>query len=123
MLHIAVSGETPTIPEGVSEAGRDFLTCCWMRDKQRRPTCDTLLLHPFVADAKSPREARGLAVGTSIAGRLHAITESPLRDDVPADVAPSSRCACPTCSHCHTCAALQFPTSLILDATIADAAL
>ncbi|KAK4776019.1 hypothetical protein SAY87_023980 [Trapa incisa] len=49
MLRIGVGGETPTIPQDLSEEGKDFLRKCFVKDPMKRWTAEMLLSHPFVA--------------------------------------------------------------------------
>jgi len=55
MFKIAMSQETPPIPDSLSEACRDFIRQCTQREKASRPQAAALLLHDF---ALVPREAR-----------------------------------------------------------------
>ncbi|KAL4574628.1 hypothetical protein LXL04_021464 [Taraxacum kok-saghyz] len=40
-------GESPTLPEGVSEEFGSFIECCLQKDSSKRWTASQLLLHPF----------------------------------------------------------------------------
>ncbi|KAJ0261852.1 Mitogen-activated protein kinase kinase kinase 14 [Hirschfeldia incana] len=48
LSRIGFSDESPFIPAGVSELGRDFLEKCLRRDRSQRWSCGQLLEHPFV---------------------------------------------------------------------------
>lgn len=39
--------KSPTLPENISDIGKDFLTQCFIIDPNKRPTAATLLTHPF----------------------------------------------------------------------------
>jgi serine/threonine protein kinase len=49
MMHIVNNKGPPNVPEHISKDARDFLERCWERDPYRRPNCDRLLQHPFIA--------------------------------------------------------------------------
>ncbi|PON57560.1 GPCR kinase [Parasponia andersonii] len=51
LSRIGFSGELPEFPAGLSQASRDFLEKCLVRDPTRRWSCDRLLEHPFLASA------------------------------------------------------------------------
>ncbi|KAL5994388.1 hypothetical protein ACLOJK_024438 [Asimina triloba] len=75
MFKIGNSKELPTIPEHLSEDGKDFVRLCLQRDPQHRPTAAQLLEHRFVKNVSSvekpfivsqPSEAPGgVANGTT----------------------------------------------------------
>ncbi|KAL1219615.1 Mitogen-activated protein kinase kinase kinase 18 [Cardamine amara subsp. amara] len=48
LSRIGFSNESPLIPAGLSELGRDFLDKCLKRDRSQRWSCDQLLEHPFL---------------------------------------------------------------------------
>ncbi|KAJ4903245.1 mitogen-activated protein kinase kinase kinase 14 [Raphanus sativus] len=48
LSRIGFSNESPFVPAGISELGRDFLEKCLRRDRSRRWSCDQLLEHPFL---------------------------------------------------------------------------
>ncbi|KAJ6997379.1 mitogen-activated protein kinase kinase kinase 17-like [Populus alba x Populus x berolinensis] len=50
LIRIGKCDELPTIPEELSQQGKDFLSKCFVKDPKRRWTADMLLEHPFVAD-------------------------------------------------------------------------
>ncbi|KAJ0251444.1 Mitogen-activated protein kinase kinase kinase 16 [Hirschfeldia incana] len=50
MYKIGFSGESPEIPEFVSEKGKDFLMGCLEKDPKQRWTVEELLKHPFLDD-------------------------------------------------------------------------
>ncbi|KAK3279901.1 hypothetical protein CYMTET_12236 [Cymbomonas tetramitiformis] len=68
MYHIGSSDEVPETPEGISEAGKDFLRRCLVRNPRYRSSASQLLRHAFitgdlsaqaeapVAQAAAPRE-------------------------------------------------------------------
>ncbi|XP_011624929.1 mitogen-activated protein kinase kinase kinase YODA isoform X2 [Amborella trichopoda] len=51
MFKIGNSKEIPTIPDLLSEEGKDFVRCCLQRNPADRPTAAQLLEHPFVKNA------------------------------------------------------------------------
>ncbi|PKA55005.1 Mitogen-activated protein kinase kinase kinase YODA [Apostasia shenzhenica] len=59
MFKIGNSKELPTIPDLLSEEGKDFIKQCLQRDPSRRPTAAELLQHPFVRYA-APLEKSNL---------------------------------------------------------------
>ncbi|CAH2060085.1 unnamed protein product [Thlaspi arvense] len=48
LSRIGFSNESPFIPAGISELGREFLGKCLKRDRSQRWTCEQLLEHPFL---------------------------------------------------------------------------
>lgn len=48
MFKIGNSKELPTIPDSLSDEGKDFVRLCLQRDPQRRPPASKLLEHSFV---------------------------------------------------------------------------
>ncbi|KAI4314973.1 hypothetical protein L6164_027827 [Bauhinia variegata] len=50
MLRIGLGDELPEVPNELSEAGKDFLSKCFVKDPRKRWTAEMLLKHPFVAD-------------------------------------------------------------------------
>jgi serine/threonine protein kinase len=54
MFHIAKSKGPPLIPHELSPECKDFLYLCFNRNWRERPSAETLLEHPFVADVKCP---------------------------------------------------------------------
>jgi serine/threonine protein kinase len=48
-LRLAVDQQSPGIPEGLSEDGKDFLRKCFAIDPSERWTAEMLLNHPFVS--------------------------------------------------------------------------
>ncbi|XP_009144845.2 mitogen-activated protein kinase kinase kinase 18 [Brassica rapa] len=50
MYKIGFSGESPEIPEFISEKGKDFLMNCLENDPKQRWTVEELLKHPFLDD-------------------------------------------------------------------------
>ena len=62
MFAIASSEKPPEIPSHLSSDAKDFVTLCFQRDPQKRPTATELLQHPFVKDIKeAPKVARACA--------------------------------------------------------------
>lgn len=53
MFKIGNSKELPTIPDSLSEEGKDFVRQCLQRNPLNRPTAARLLEHPFVKFAAS----------------------------------------------------------------------
>ncbi|URE00847.1 hypothetical protein MUK42_21078 [Musa troglodytarum] len=51
IFKIGNSKELPTIPDHLSNDGKDFIRCCLQRDPSNRPTAAELLQHPFVTNA------------------------------------------------------------------------
>ncbi|CAK7337690.1 unnamed protein product [Dovyalis caffra] len=50
LIRIGEGDELPTIPEELSQEGRDFVSKCFVKDPTQRWTAEMLLEHPFVAD-------------------------------------------------------------------------
>ncbi|MCD7453168.1 hypothetical protein HAX54_019911 [Datura stramonium] len=50
LMSIGVGDQLPEIPGKLSEAGKDFLGKCFVKDPRKRWTAEMLLKHPFVAD-------------------------------------------------------------------------
>lgn len=59
MFKIGNSKELPTIPEELSDEGKDFVRKCLQREPRNRPTAAELLEHPFVKDA-APLEKQNM---------------------------------------------------------------
>jgi serine/threonine protein kinase len=51
MFKIGNSKELPTIPDHLSDAGKDFVRKCLQRNPRDRPSASELLEHPFVKGA------------------------------------------------------------------------
>jgi len=51
MFKIGNSKELPTIPDHLSEEGKEFVRLCLQRNPLSRPTAAQLLEHPFVKNA------------------------------------------------------------------------
>ncbi|KAF3780464.1 Cytokinesis protein [Nymphaea thermarum] len=51
LYRIGVSNESPKIPAGLSEQGKDFLGRCFEKDPRRRWTAEMLLHHEFVCSS------------------------------------------------------------------------
>jgi serine/threonine protein kinase len=51
LSRIGFSDESPELPSGLSELGRDFLEKCLIREPSKRWSCDQLLQHPFLSSA------------------------------------------------------------------------
>lgn len=49
-MRIGVGEEVPEIPQELSDAGKDFLGKCFVKDPRSRWTAEMLLRHPFVAN-------------------------------------------------------------------------
>ncbi|KDO39019.1 hypothetical protein CISIN_1g033880mg [Citrus sinensis] len=60
MFKIGNSKELPTIPDDLSDEGKDFIRLCLQRNPLNRPTAVKLLDHPFVKGA-APLERTILA--------------------------------------------------------------
>ncbi|CAN4082916.1 unnamed protein product [Withania somnifera] len=50
LMKIGVGDELPELPMKLSEAAKDFLKKCFIKDPRRRWTAEMLLNHPFVVD-------------------------------------------------------------------------
>ncbi|KAK1410274.1 hypothetical protein QVD17_36809 [Tagetes erecta] len=48
LMKIGVGAEIPEIPGNLSEAGRDFIGKCFVKDASERWTAEMLLKHPFI---------------------------------------------------------------------------
>jgi len=55
MFKIGNSKELPTIPDHLSEDGKDFVRLCLQRNPQNRPSAAQLLEHSFVKNAMLER--------------------------------------------------------------------
>ncbi|KAJ4880415.1 mitogen-activated protein kinase kinase kinase 16 [Raphanus sativus] len=53
MYRIGFSGESPEVPELLSEKGRDFVMRCLRNDPKQRWTVEELLKHPFLEEEES----------------------------------------------------------------------
>ena len=53
----------PEIPEKLSEAGRDFLKMCFVREPMLRWTAEMLLKHPFLSDSANAAKTKELLWG------------------------------------------------------------
>ncbi|KAL8170417.1 hypothetical protein V2J09_022221 [Rumex salicifolius] len=62
MFKIGNSKELPTIPDHLSEEGKDFIRLCLQRDPRNRPTATKLLEHPFVKNKTPDRPILGVGV-------------------------------------------------------------
>ncbi|KAG0486197.1 hypothetical protein HPP92_008292 [Vanilla planifolia] len=51
MFKIGNSKELPTIPDHLSDEGKDFVRQCLQREPSKRPTATELLQHPFIRNA------------------------------------------------------------------------
>lgn len=51
MFKIGNSKELPTIPEHLSDEGKEFIRQCLQRDPSKRPSAAELLQHPFIKNA------------------------------------------------------------------------
>ncbi|XP_022546479.2 mitogen-activated protein kinase kinase kinase 18 [Brassica napus] len=60
MYKIGYSGESPEIPEGTSEKGRDFVMRCLRVDPKQRWTVEELLKHPFLDDDEEDEESQSI---------------------------------------------------------------
>ncbi|KAL2542080.1 Mitogen-activated protein kinase kinase kinase YODA [Abeliophyllum distichum] len=58
MFKIGNSKELPTIPENLSDEGKDFVRQCLQRNPLHRPTAALLLDHPFVKSAVPPENSK-----------------------------------------------------------------
>ena len=52
MFKIGNSKELPTIPDHLSNEGKDFVRKCLQRNPHDRPSASELLDHPFVKNAQ-----------------------------------------------------------------------
>ncbi|GFQ03394.1 mitogen-activated protein kinase kinase kinase npk1 [Phtheirospermum japonicum] len=50
LMKIGGGDESPEIPMGLSEEGKDFLEKCFVKDPNKRWTAEMLLDHPFICD-------------------------------------------------------------------------
>ncbi|CAK9179315.1 unnamed protein product [Ilex paraguariensis] len=64
LYRIAFSGESPEIPEFLSDQAKDFLNLCLRRDPKERWTAKQLLKHPFIEDL-NPHEKQSQNFDTS----------------------------------------------------------
>ncbi|KAL3813624.1 hypothetical protein ACJIZ3_014892 [Penstemon smallii] len=48
LMRIGVGDELPEIPSDLSEEGKDFIRCCFVKDPIKRWTAEMLLDHPFI---------------------------------------------------------------------------
>ncbi|KAE9597763.1 putative mitogen-activated protein kinase kinase kinase STE-STE11 family [Lupinus albus] len=55
MFKIGISKDNPTIPDHLSEDGKDFVRLCLQRNPQNRPSAAQLLEHPFVNNVTPER--------------------------------------------------------------------
>ena len=58
-MKIVNDKDPPKIPDHISGPARDFLQRCWERDPFRRPNCERLLAHPFIAGTSRPQAFAG----------------------------------------------------------------
>lgn len=61
LMKIGVGDDVPDIPEKLSDAGKDFIGKCFVKEKSKRWTAEMLLDHPFIAgddevSTSSPRD-------------------------------------------------------------------
>lgn len=49
MFHIASDDALPPLPASLSDAAKDFLTLCLVKNPSTRPSATELLQHPFVS--------------------------------------------------------------------------
>jgi serine/threonine protein kinase len=56
MFKIAMTQETPPLPESLSEVCQDFISQCTRREKTARPHASELLLHAFLRDVHIAEE-------------------------------------------------------------------
>lgn len=56
MFKIGNSKELPTIPDHLSDEGKEFVMLCLQRNPLQRPTAAQLLEHPFVKNAAPPEK-------------------------------------------------------------------
>ncbi|KAL8199336.1 hypothetical protein R6Q57_012904 [Mikania cordata] len=49
LMKIGIGAEIPTIPGKLSDAGKDFIGKCFLKDPRKRWTAEMLLRHPFVS--------------------------------------------------------------------------
>ncbi|KAK1440709.1 hypothetical protein QVD17_06540 [Tagetes erecta] len=48
LMKIGLSDDVPDVPEKLSDAGKDFIRQCFVKEKSKRWTADRLLNHPFI---------------------------------------------------------------------------
>lgn len=48
LMCVICFGESPSLPENVSEDFRSFIECCLQKESSKRWTASELLSHPFV---------------------------------------------------------------------------
>lgn len=48
LIHISDPSTLPVVPKRLSDAGKDFVRLCCIRDPLQRATCDELLQHPWL---------------------------------------------------------------------------
>jgi len=54
LYNIAISNDTPPIPQFLSEQCKDFLMQCFRRNPRERPNAKRLLRHPWLSGSPSP---------------------------------------------------------------------
>lgn len=72
MFKIGNSKELPTIPDHLSNEGKDFVRKCLQRNPHDRPSAQQLLEHPFVkCAAPLERPILGAEASDQVTGILH----------------------------------------------------
>ncbi|XP_031482544.1 mitogen-activated protein kinase kinase kinase 3-like [Nymphaea colorata] len=85
IFKIGNSKEIPSIPDHISDEGKDFLRQCLQRDPSARPTAAKLMNHPFVRDqgiTKEPRIQSYTDHGTSSPYSTHSLSTSPRQTSI-----------------------------------------
>lgn len=117
MFKIGNSKELPTIPEHLSNEGKDFVRKCLQRNPRDRPSASELLDHPFVKGA-APLERPIMVPEASdpISGITHG-TKALVRKLFPSFEAQLYLCSYP-CYHlvvvCLTSIAFQYQISCFI---------
>ncbi|KAJ8764382.1 hypothetical protein K2173_006122 [Erythroxylum novogranatense] len=72
LIRIGVGDELPTIPQDMSEHGKDFLSKCFVKDPRKRWTAEMLLDHPFVSTTTRSNES-----SVTLKGHQQSLPSSP----------------------------------------------
>eukprot|EP00759_Apiculatamorpha_spiralis_P038411 PhF_6_TR37623/c0_g1_i1/m.55947 len=71
------STQSPTLPDTLDPIARDFLTRCLDPNPRLRPTCDTLMAHPFLKEDYTPTSKHVDPTKTSASPRTQAPHSDP----------------------------------------------